>query len=71
MNERIVALHDVLVLRHEEFGWHCEREGRPLFIAKGQIARGLPIPAVGTRGTVQVRELAVRDLSPAGSNLRK
>lgn len=51
MNARIVSLDDVLVLRHVDLGWHCEHKGRPLFIAKGQLAPGVPIPTEGTRGT--------------------
>ena len=66
MAERTVALTDMLVLRYDDVGWHCERQGRPLFIARAQVAPGTPFPSVGTRGTVQVREFAVRDLFPAG-----
>jgi hypothetical protein len=65
MNERIVSLH-VLVLRQVDFGWHCEHDGRPLFLAKAQVALGVPMPTAGTRGTVQVREFAMRDLFPPG-----
>jgi len=66
MDERIVSLTYVLVLRHTDFGWHCEQNGRPLFIACGQVAPGTPMPAIGTRGTVQVRDFAVRYVYPAG-----
>lgn len=38
MDERIVSFTYVLVLRHTDFGWHCEQNGRPLFIAGGQVA---------------------------------
>ena len=66
MGERVVPLREVLVLRQSDFGWHCERAGRPIFVARGHVARGTAMPSMGTRGTVQVREFAIPDLFPTG-----
>lgn len=66
MRERVVHLKHVLVLRQSTFGWHCEQNGRPLFVARGQVALGTPMPSMGTRGTIQVREFAIREVFPTG-----
>jgi hypothetical protein len=62
VDEQVIPLTNVLVRRRTEFGWHCEREGMPLFLAIGQVAPGVSMPVVGTRGTVEVRASVLRDL---------
>lgn len=62
MEEQAVTLPNILVVRESEFGWFCEHEGRPLFVAQGQVALHAPVPAVGTRGTIEVHAFAAYDL---------
>ena len=71
MDERTVRLPNMLVVRQAEFGWFCEQEGQPIFIARGQIALSVPFPAVGTRGTVEVCAFAIHDLYPDGLQPRR
>jgi hypothetical protein len=64
MAERTVCIQNVLVVRQSEFGWYCQHEDRPLFIARGQVPPGIQPPAEGTRGVVEVHAFAIADLYP-------
>jgi len=46
------AIQDVLVVERAELGWHCEIDGRRVFVNQRQIAPGTVMPGEGHRGTI-------------------
>ena len=59
----VVVLENVLVVKRSDYGWHCEIEGRQVFLVQGQLAPGTSMPAEGTRGRVTLTAMAAKDLN--------
>jgi hypothetical protein len=47
----VVAVEEVLVHSHTDFGWHCEIAGHAVFLETLEIAPGTHMPSPGKRGT--------------------
>ena len=59
----VVAVEDVLVHSHTDFGWHCEMAGHAVFLGTLEIAPGTPMPTPGQRGTVMLTAATARALN--------
>jgi hypothetical protein len=59
----IAELADVLVVRRSDFGWHCEVDGKQVFLSSLQIAPGFLMPADGTSGPIKLTTAALQDLN--------
>lgn len=58
----IAMVADVAVVRRSDVGWQCMIEGRPVFVANIQIARGFVMPREGTTGPIMLTAAAIDDL---------
>lgn len=65
MSTRPVVFPDVLVLHHNDMGWLCQFEGRPVFVVRLQVEPGTTMPADGERGPVTIAAVAVGDVRAA------
>ncbi len=50
------------VVRRTQFGWFCEINGKRMFVAMGQIARGFEMPVDGTCGPIALTAAGFSDL---------
>ena len=62
MGADVIVVEDVLVYRRSDFGWHCEIQGRSVFVANLQLAPGCEMPRQGQRGPVTLTRAAADDL---------
>jgi hypothetical protein len=52
-----------MVVRRSAFGWHCEIDGKQVFLEPRQIAPGFAMPPDGTRGSIRLTRAAFDDLN--------
>jgi hypothetical protein len=58
----VVIYENVLVARRSQYGWHCEIDGRRVFLVEAQLAPGTTMPDQGLRGRVALTAAAANDL---------